>query len=204
MPFWKRFPPARVAGLIVAITCAALPGRAGDDERFAPELRPGSRRLAGEAPPGLGPGQEHGLVKLDGWGDPGGDEHAAARGLAARQLLEKLEEQINTGKWIPFRRPRSRGERILATFEESSPEPANGRGPDPFLDRFRFNLSRGLEYGQRIPLSRQGLKLKLYGPIVSGAPGLGLQLKGRLAARDFKLKALGSTDEASLGLEIEF
>lgn len=127
-----------------------------------------------------------------------------ARGVAARELLEAIEDGVNAGSWIPFRHRKTRGQEILATLEQALPEEPSAVAPaeQSLRSRFRFHLARGIEYRQEIEVAEQPLKMRLYGPIVSGSPGLGFQLRGHVSERQFEVQAFGSTDE--VGLEVHF
>ncbi len=140
-------------------------------------------------------------------GDHGSSDSDRPRGLAARELLEAIEDGVNGGRWIPFRHRKTRGQEILATLEQSLPdEAASAAGPaeQSLRSRFRLNLARGLEYRQEIDIAEQPLKLRLYGPIVSGSPGLGFQLRGQVSQHEFDFQAFGSSDEVGLEIEIGF
>jgi hypothetical protein len=46
--------------------------------------------------------------------------------------------------------------------------------------------------------------MRVYGPVVPGGPGLGLQLKGHVLDRRFRLNAYGGTNEAGLTVDLQF
>ncbi len=133
-----------------------------------------------------------------------------ARGVAARELLEAIEDGVNDGRWIPFRNRKSRGQELLATLEQALPDetaaPVPGAAPaeDSLRSRFRFHLTRGLEYRQDFEVADEPLKLQLYGPLVSGSPGLGLRLRGDVKDRAFEFQAFGSTDEVGVQIHFDF
>lgn len=142
-------------------------------------------------------------------GGGGGGMAAAAdvepvRGVAALELLERIEDGINSGSWIPFRDRRSAGRRILAEYEERSDDAPRPLVEESFRSRFHFDVMRGIEYRQDLPFGERGMRLDVYGPITPGGPGLGLQLKGHVVEHRFKLKAYGSTNEGGVTVDIEF
>lgn len=148
---------------------------------------------------------------IDHWrrqaGGKNGSDADRARGVAARELLEAIEDGVNAGSWIPFRNRKTRGQEILATLEQSlSDEPSAAVTPteQSLRSRFRFHLARGIEYRQEIEVAEQPLKMRLYGPIVSGSPGLGFQLRGEVRQREFEVQAFGSTDEVGLEFRFDF
>jgi hypothetical protein len=58
---------------------------------------------------------------------------------------------------------------------------ADGPVPDdgePFRDRFHFNVKRGVEYRQEVPLGNSNFLLELYGPVIKKKPGLGFREPG--------------------------
>ena len=137
----------------------------------------------------------------------GGADADRARGVAARELLEAIEDGVNAGNWIPFRQRKTRGQEILATLEQSlAEEPSAAVTPteQSLRSRFRFHLARGIEYRQEIEVAEQPLKMRLYGPIVSGSPGLGFQVRGEVSEREFEVQAFGSTDEVGLQIHFDF
>lgn len=200
MPFFTYALP--IAILVLGLFFSALPVRAdslsvssifGDDDRYG----------------GDSDGFRANRRDLDDWrrlsGSHGASDSDRARGVAARELLEAIEDGVNAGNWIPFRHRKTRGQEILATLEQSlSEEPSAAVTPteQSLRSRFRFHLARGIEYRQDIEVAEQPLKMRLYGPIVSGSPGLGFQLRGDVGEREFEVQAFGSTDE--VGLEIHF
>lgn len=134
----------------------------------------------------------------------------SGRGIAARDLLEAIEDGVNAGRWIPFRHRKSRGQEILATLEQVLPEetslakPEGTTGAQPLRSRFRFDLARGIEYRQDLEVGDQPVKLRLHGPIVSGSPGLGLRLRSNVREHAFEVDAYGSVDEVGLQIHIGF
>ncbi len=200
MPFFTYALP--IAILVLGLLVSTLPVRAdglsvssvfGEDDRYGGDAA-GFRADRGE---------------LDEWrrqsGNRGASDADRTRGVAARELLQAIEDGVNAGSWNPFRHRKSRGQEILATLEQSlSEEPAAAVPPteQSLRSRFRLHLARGLEYRQDIEVAEQPLKLRLYGPIVSGSPGLGFQLRGNVSEREFEVQAFGSADE--VGLEIHF
>ncbi len=212
MPFFTRpIPVATVATVAILLLGILLPAVPTWAEGFsAPGLRSDeddSRRdLSGLL------SDRRDRHERDAWRRPSAPRSAASadpvRGVAARELLDAIEDGVNAGRWIPFRHRRGRGQEILATLEQALPEeaaaPATERTPaEPSLrSRFRFHLARGLEYRQELEVADQPMKLRLYGPLVSGSPGLGLRLRGDVSQHAFELEAFGSADE--VGLEIHF
>jgi len=200
MPFFTYALPTVI--LILGLFLAALPVRAdglsvsslfGDDDRYG----------------GGGDGFRANPRDSDDWrrrsGSHGASDADRARGVAARELLEAIEDGVNAGSWIPFRQRKTRGQEILATLEQSLSDGSSAAvtpTEQSLRSRFRLHLARGIEYRQDIEVADQPLKMRLYGPIVSGSPGLGFQLRGEVSERDFEVQAFGSTDE--VGLEIRF
>lgn len=202
MPFISFALPVVI--LVLGLVASALPVRAdgisvssvfGDDERYGGDSdRFRSHRLGSDD-------------RRRRSGDHGSSDADRPRGLAARELLEAIEDGVNDGRWIPFRHRKTRGQEILATLEQSLPDEATSTaGPteQSLRSRFRLNLARGLEYRQEIDVAEQPLKLRLYGPIVSGSPGLGFQLRGQVSRHEFDFQAFGSADEVGLEIEIGF
>ena len=199
MPFFTYALP--IAILVLGLFFSALPVRAdglsvssifGDDERYG----------------GDSDGFRASRRDLDDWrqqsGSHGAPDSDRARGVAARELLEAIEDGVNAGNWIPFRHRKTRGQEILATLEQSLPEDEASVVPteQSLRSRFRFHLARGIEYRQEVEVAEQPLKMRIYGPIVSGSPGLGLQLRGDVSDHAFEFQAFGSADE--VGVEIRF
>lgn len=129
-----------------------------------------------------------------------------ARRLVAEEILDGLEDRLNQGRWIPFRHPdrKSSGPEILFGLDDPSSE-----APvldDSWKSRFRVSLVRGLEYKQEWATGERNRKLQMrvFGPVVPGGPGLGLQLKGHVLDRRFRLNAYGGTNEAGLTVDLEF
>jgi hypothetical protein len=137
-----------------------------------------------------------------GLGDPD-----ATRRLMAEELLAGLENRLNEGRWIPFRNRhrKSPGPQVLLELQDTEPEPPIG-GDDSWRSRFRVNLTRGLEYRQEFGAGeeRDKLQMRVYGPVVPGGPGLGLQLRGRALDRRFRLNAYGGASEAGVTVDFEF
>jgi hypothetical protein len=134
------------------------------------------------------------------------DDPEKARRLVAEEILDGLEDRLNQRRWIPFRdRDRKRsGPEILFGLEDPTPAPVVTG--DSWRSRFRVSLARGLEYRQEWPTDAHNRKLQMrvFGPVVPGGPGLGLQLKGHLLDRRFRLNAYGGTNEAGLTMDFEF
>jgi hypothetical protein len=134
------------------------------------------------------------------------DDPEKARRLVAEEILDGLEDRLNQGRWIPFRhRDRERsGPEILFGLDDPTPEaPVLA---DSWKSRFRVSLVRGLEYKQEWATGERNRKLQMrvFGPVVPGGPGLGLQLKGHVLDRRFRLNAYGGTNEAGLTMDLEF
>ena len=114
-----------------------------------------------------------------------------------RLTQEWYEDQLNRA----FERLRPKPDRqVLLGVSE---DPRQGRG---FIrGRFRVNLKRGLEYRQDLTLGDQRVRLKLYGPIVKGNPGLRLKLNGlKLRDREVEIEAFGNPEKGGLEVKIEF
>lgn len=129
-----------------------------------------------------------------------------ARRLVAEELLSGIEQRLNEGRWIPFRNKdrKTSGPQVLFGLEDPTPEPiAVG---DSWKSRFRVSLVRGLEYRQDFATGERNRKLQMrvYGPVVPGGPGLGLQLRGHALDRRFRLNAYGGTNEAGVTVDFEF
>jgi hypothetical protein len=151
------------------------------------------------------------------------DDPEQARRRVAEEMLDRLEQRLNRPDWIPFRdRGRDReedGDReredargrdrkhpvpdILFGLED--PMPAPPVTDDSWMSHFRLSLSRGLEYRQEWETGpNRKLQMRLYGPVVPGGPGLGLQLRGHVLDRRFRLNAYGGASEAGLAVDVEF
>lgn len=129
-----------------------------------------------------------------------------ARRLVAEEILAGLEQRVNEGRWIPFRNKErgSPGPQVLFGLEDPTPEsPVVG---DSWRSRFRVSLVRGLEYRQEFATGERNRKLQMrvYGPVVPGGPGLGLQLRGHALDRRFRLNAYGGASEAGVTVDFEF
>jgi hypothetical protein len=141
-------------------------------------------------------------------GDRPGDFHdpEKARRLVAEEILDGVEARLNQGKWIPFRHRdrKTTGPDVL--FGLDDPSPGIPVMTDSWTSRFRVSLVRGLEYRQEFATGDRNRKLQMrvFGPIVPGGPGLGLQLKGHVLDRRFRLNAYGGTNEAGLTMDFEF
>jgi hypothetical protein len=131
-------------------------------------------------------------------------------GVAARELLEAIEDGVNDGRWIPFRNRKTRGQEILATLDQALPDqpaaagPSAAAGQESLRSRFRFHVTRGLEFRQDIEGAGEEMRLQLYGPLVSGSPGLGLRVRGDVRERAFEFQAFGSTDEVGVQIHFDF
>ena len=141
-------------------------------------------------------------------GDRPGDFHdpEKARRLVAEEILDGVEDRLNQGKWIPFRHRdrKTTGPDVL--FGLDDPSPAIPVMTDSWTSRFRVSLVRGLEYRQEFATGERNRKIQMrvYGPVVPGGPGLGLQLKGHVLDRRFRLNAYGGTNEAGLTMDFQF
>lgn len=134
------------------------------------------------------------------------DDPEKARRLVAEELLDGIEERLNQGRWIPFRRHdrKTTGPEVLFGLDDPAPEPPVAA--DSWRSRFRLSLMRGLEYRQEFQTGERNRKLQMrvFGPVVPGGPGLGFQLKGRVLERRFRLNAYGGTNEAGVTMDVEF
>jgi len=134
------------------------------------------------------------------------DDPEKARRLVAEEILDGLEERVNQGRWIPFRHRdrKTSGPEILFGLDDPTPEvPVL---TDSWKSRFRVSLVRGLEYKQEWATGERNRKIQMrvFGPVVPGGPGLGLQLKGHVLDRRFRLNAYGGANEAGLTVDLEF
>lgn len=159
----------------------------GDDRSPDPVLLRGGRQFRGDRP---------------------GDFHDPdkARRLVAEEILQGLETRLNQGKWIPFRNKEreTTGPEVLFGLEDPGPElPVV---TDSWRSRFRLSLVRGLEYRQEFHPGNgnRKLQMRVFGPVVPGGPGLGMQLRGQVLERRFRLNAYGGTNEAGLTMDLEF
>ena len=130
-----------------------------------------------------------------------------ARRLVAEELLSGIEQRLNEGRWIPFRNKdrETSGPQVLFGLEDPTPGPPVVVG-DSWRSRFRVSLVRGLEYRQEFETGERNRKLEMrvFGPVVPGGPGLGLQLRGHALDRRFRLNAYGGANEAGLSVDLEF
>jgi hypothetical protein len=135
------------------------------------------------------------------------DDPEKARRLVAEEILDGLEQRLNQRRWIPFRdRDRKRsGPEILFGLDDPTPAPPV-IASDAWHSRFRLNLMRGLEYRQEWPTGERNRKLQMrvFGPVVPGGPGLGLQLKGHVLDRRYRLNAYGGSNEVGMTMDLEF
>lgn len=155
------------------------------------------------------------------------DDPERARQAVAEDLLDRLEDRLNekSKDWNPFRKdeddarvaeperkrerereepPRSPDPALLFGLEDADPPPAFVSG-ESWKSRFRLTLSRGLEYKQEWPTEGdRKLQMRIYGPVVPGGPGLGLQLRGHVLDRRFRLNAYGAEKEFGLAFDVEF
>src|SRR5690606_3464896 len=157
VPF-LRLPSILIGELLLgaSLLAAATPARAGDDERdgqlaarevlenLHDEARQRTRCLFGDD-------TSPDPVLLRGGrqfrGDRPGDFHdpEKARRLVSEEILRRLEERLNQGKWIPFRNKerKTTGPEVLFGLEDPAPElPVP---TDTWRSRFRVSLVRGLE-----------------------------------------------------------
>lgn len=158
------------------------------------------------------------------------DDPEKARRMLAEEWLERLEQRLNqkSKEWNPFRDEdegrkrdgngdrnrkrdrdrdeawRSSGPKLLFGLEDPTPDPVVIG--ESWKSRFRMSLVRGLEYRQEWPAGGgdRKLRMRVYGPIVPGGPGLGLQLKGHLLDHRFRLNAYGAEKEFGLTMDLEF
>jgi hypothetical protein len=136
------------------------------------------------------------------------DESSSFPGRRALLTTENLQEHERlTQEWYEAQLERA--------FERFLPKPdrqvllgvADDDAPTKSLlpGRFRINLKRGLEYRQKFSVGPQQLRLKVYGPIVKGNPGLRLKLDG-LMLRDLpvEIEAFGNPEKGGLEFKIDF
>jgi len=134
-----------------------------------------------------------------------GDHSEKARRVVAEEVLDHLEDELNEGKWIPWHRATRKDAGPSILFGLDDPAPAPAVATDSWRNRFRLSLVRGLEYRQQWTTLHSGkFEMRIFGPIVQGGPGLGLQLEGRALDRRFRLNAYGLTDEVGLTVAVEF
>jgi hypothetical protein len=84
---------------------------------------------------------------------------------------------------------------------------AGGPVPDdgePFRDRFHFNVTRGVEYRQEVPLGNSNFLLKLYGPVIKKKPGLGFRVTGRVGKYPVLIKGDGNAKKQHIAFRIDF
>jgi hypothetical protein len=227
MPFSRRpvsFDALLIGEILLGALLLAGPARADDDdddgrlsarevmEEIHDEARDRARWMFGDD-------DDHDPVYArPGRGDRTGsfDNPDQARRLVAEEILDRLEARLNEGRWIPFRNEerKERKER-KERRERSGPEILFGledptaQAPvlaDPWTSRFRVSLMRGLEYKQEFDTRnpRRKLEMRVFGPVVPNGPGLGVQLKGHVLERRFRMNAYGTGDEAGLTLDLEF
>jgi hypothetical protein len=218
MPFSRRSIPFGTlqlgAPLLAAFLLAPVGARAGNDDRdgrvAARELMEGVHDDArNRAKLFYGDQDSHDPVRDRGhrYDRVGNFEDPdKARRLVAEELLSGIEQRLNEGRWIPFRNKdrKTSGPQVLFGLEDPTPEPPVVG--DSWRSRFRVSLVRGLEYRQEFATGERNRKLQMrvYGPVVPGGPGLGLQLRGHALERRFRLNAYGGTNEAGLTVDFEF
>jgi hypothetical protein len=133
------------------------------------------------------------------------DEESASdrmRALAYLDALSALEDRLNDSHWLPFRHHDPSGPAVLESLDRPA---ADASSKDESLrSHFRIKLLRGVQYRQEFPVGDRKLSLEVYGPVVPGGPGLGLQMKSRVADHGVRMKAYGSMDEAGFTIDINF
>ncbi len=114
-----------------------------------------------------------------------------------RIAQEWYEEQVHRA--LERFRPKPDRQVLLGVVEDG------GQSKGSLSGRFRINLTRGIEYRQQFSVGSQRLKLKLYGPVVKGNPGLRLKLTGlTLRERPVEIKAFGNPEKGGFELKIDF
>lgn len=82
------------------------------------------------------------------------------------------------------------------------------RAPIPLgqpRSELRFSLKKGLEYRRRFAVGARRLTLELWGPVVKGKPGLGVELKGlELGSHELRVDAYGNANQGRVRLKLSF
>ncbi len=111
--------------------------------------------------------------------------------------LEWYEEQLTRA--LGRLRPKPERQVLLGVVDEDAKAKSFIRG------HFRINLKHGLGYRQQFSVGEQRLKLKLYGPIVKGNPGLRLKLTGlEVHDKPVEIKAFGNPEKGGFEFKIDF
>ena len=105
----------------------------------------------------------------------------------------------------------SKGSRILG-FEARMPGSETAAGFDRSLsssgwlgDQFELSFNDGIAYRENFEWGGMHLRLKLWGPIVKGDPGLGMRLRGlQLSGYPVEVRARATTDLQDVQFKIDF
>ena len=110
-------------------------------------------------------------------------------GVVEEPLQAPLQESPNPSK-----------RQILMTAEGPLPDD----DAQPYRDRFHFNLKRGVEYHQVVPLGNSNFLLNLYGPVVKKKPGLGFRVTGTFGKYPVLIKGYGNAKKQRVSFRIDF
>lgn len=150
--------------------------------------------------------------RVNRFNDP---EHARQLKEVLDGLERALNRGVNEGRWIPFRNRDRKASDPAILFELDAPTAEQPIASESWTSRFRFKLSRGLEYRQQWPTGARdrALEMRISGPVVNDGLGLGLRLEGYVLDMPFQLKAYGGTVhdgmseteiEAGITFDLEF